>query len=130
MATMAMVVVIGYQVYDVARADYGMSVREAAFQLGLLGLVQFVPLFLLTPVAGWAADRFDRRTVARARQSRIDMSVALALGWLTCERCADPADPVRVRRAARRRARVRRPGAGGDRAQHRPARACCPRRSR
>ena len=48
-ATMGMVVIIGYQVYDVARADYGMSVREAAFQLGMLGLVQFVPLALLTP---------------------------------------------------------------------------------
>ena len=60
-ATTAMVVVIGWQVYDVARADYGMSRAEAAFQLGILGLVQFIPLFLLTPVAGLAADRVDRR---------------------------------------------------------------------
>jgi len=81
-ATMGMVVIIGYQVYDVSRADYGMSVREAAFQLGLLGLVQFVPLALLTPVAGWVADRFERRTVARLANA-IDMSVALALGWFT-----------------------------------------------
>ena len=81
-ATMGMVVIIGYQVYDVARADYGMSVREAAFQLGMLGLVQFVPLALLTPLAGWVADRFERRTVARLANA-IDMSVALALGWLT-----------------------------------------------
>lgn len=61
MATMAMVVVIGYQLYDTARTDYGMSIREASFQLGLLGLVQFVPLAILTPVAGWVADRFERR---------------------------------------------------------------------
>ena len=58
-ATMGMVVIIGYQLYDTARSDYGMSVREAALQLGLLGLAQFVPLALLTPVAGWVADRFD-----------------------------------------------------------------------
>ena len=82
LATMGMVVIIGYQVYDVARADYGMSVREAAFQLGLLGAVQFIPLALLTPVAGWVADRFERRTVARFANA-VDMSVALALGWFT-----------------------------------------------
>ena len=81
-ATMAMVVIIGYQVYDVARDDYGMSVREASLQLGLVGLVQFVPLALMTPVAGWLADRMERRTVARFANI-IDMAVALALGWFT-----------------------------------------------
>lgn len=87
LATMGMVVIIGYQVYDLARADpsvggYGMSIRQAAFQLGLLGLSQFVPLALLTPVAGWVADRFERRTVARIANG-IDMIIALLLGWLT-----------------------------------------------
>jgi len=82
LATMGMVVVIGYQAYDIARSDYGMSIREASLQLGLLGLVQFVPLALLTPVAGWAADRWERRTVARLANS-IDMLVAMALGWFT-----------------------------------------------
>ncbi|MCF2514654.1 MFS transporter [Sphingomonas sp. G124] len=61
---MAMVIVIGWQVYDIARST--MEIREAAFQLGLIGLVQFVPLFVLTPVSGWVADRLDRRHVARA----------------------------------------------------------------
>ena len=87
LATMGMVVIIGYQVYDLARAapsagGYGMSIRQASFQLGLLGLSQFVPLALLTPVAGWVADRFERRTVARLANA-IDMSIALGLGWLT-----------------------------------------------
>ena len=50
--TIGMVVIIGYQLYDVARGQYGMSIGEAALQLGLLGLAQFVPLLLLTPVAG------------------------------------------------------------------------------
>ncbi len=50
--------------------------------LGLLGLVQFVPLALLTPVAGWAADRFERRNVARLANG-VDALVALGLGWFT-----------------------------------------------
>lgn len=79
---MGMVVIIGYQVYDLARAEYGMSIREASFQIGVVGLVQFVPLALLTPVSGWVADRFERRSVARMANG-IDMLVALMLGWFT-----------------------------------------------
>ena len=82
LSTMGMVVIVGYQVYDVARSDYAMSIKEASFQIGLVGLSQFIPIALLTPVAGWAADRFERRTVARIANA-IDMLVALALGWLT-----------------------------------------------
>lgn len=81
-ATMSMVVLLGYQLYEVARDDYAMSVAEASFQLGLLGLAQFVPLFLLTPVAGLAADRFDRRHVA-AFANGIDACVAVVLAVLT-----------------------------------------------
>jgi MFS family permease len=80
-ASMAMVVIIAWQVYDTAR-DGGMAPKQAAFLLGLLGFAQFVPLFCLTPVAGWAADRFERRMVARLANS-IDMLIALALGLLT-----------------------------------------------
>ena len=63
-AQMAMVIVIGWQVYDIARET--MDIRDAAFQLGLIGLFQFVPLFVLTPISGWTADRLDRRFIARA----------------------------------------------------------------
>jgi MFS family permease len=63
-AQMAMVIVIGWQVYDIARQSMGL--KEAAFRLGIIGLVQFVPLFLLTLVTGWTADRVDRRWIARA----------------------------------------------------------------
>src|SRR5688572_1652242 len=73
---MAMVIVIGWQVYDIARQT--MSIGDAAFQLGLIGLVQFVPLFVLTPVSGWAADRFDRRIIARA-VVLLEMLCAVAL---------------------------------------------------
>ncbi|WP_231889620.1 MFS transporter [Erythrobacter neustonensis] len=81
-ATMSMVVLLGYQLYAVARDDYGMSIGEASFQLGLLGLAQFIPLFVLTPVAGLAADRFDRRHVA-AFANGIDGLVAVLLAALT-----------------------------------------------
>ena len=59
----AMVVVLGWQVYDIARAT--MPPREAAFQLGLFGAVQFLPLAILTLVTGWVADRIDRRVIVR-----------------------------------------------------------------
>lgn len=82
LATTGIVVVLGYQFYDVARTDYGMSIKEASFQLGLLGLAQFVPLAVLTPVAGWVADRYDRRRVAMLANT-IDASVALTLAIMT-----------------------------------------------
>lgn len=81
-ATMSMVVLIGYQAYDIARSDYGFSRSEGAFLLGLLGLAQFIPLLVLTPVAGWTADRFDRRHVA-ALANLIDCTVAVVLAALT-----------------------------------------------
>jgi len=65
-AASGMVVIIGYQLYDVARSAYGMSIAHASFQLGILGFVQFIPYFVLSPVAGVVADRFDRRYVAAA----------------------------------------------------------------
>src|SRR4051812_1118734 len=75
-AQMAMVIVIGWQVYDIARGTMG--IREAAFRLGLIGLVQFVPLFVLTPISGWTADRLDRRHIARAVVS-LELLCALIL---------------------------------------------------
>jgi MFS family permease len=77
-AQMAMVIVIGWQVYDIARQTMGL--KEAALRLGIIGLVQFVPLFLLTLVTGWAADRLDRRWIARASIA-LELFCALVLGW-------------------------------------------------
>lgn len=81
-ATSGLVVVLGYQLYDLARTHYGMSIGAAAFQLGLLGLAQFVPMFVLTPLAGVVADRFDRRLVTTIAIG-IDMLVALLLALVT-----------------------------------------------
>ena len=77
-ATTAMVVVIGAQVYQIARTDYGMGPKEAAFLLGMLGLVQFIPFMLLTPVAGVLADRMDRRYLG-AIATAVDLLIGLAL---------------------------------------------------
>ena len=82
LASTGMVVIIGYQLYDVARTEYAMSIPQAAFQLGLLGFAQFLPVFLLTPVAGVIADRFDRRKVAGFALF-LDICVALGLGITT-----------------------------------------------
>ena len=48
LAQYAMMLIIGWQTYNIAR-DGGMGVAEASGQLALIGLLQFVPLFLLTP---------------------------------------------------------------------------------
>ncbi len=77
MATSAMVVVIGAQVYQLGRQS-GMSEGEAAFLLGLLGLVQFIPFMLLTPLAGLLADRMDRRYLG-AVATVVDLGIGLAL---------------------------------------------------
>ncbi len=75
-----LVVVIGIHVYDIARAS-GMSIHEASFWLGMIGLAQFLPLFLLTLVAGYVADRVDRRWIVRISIA-MEMSAAAALALL------------------------------------------------
>src|SRR5689334_18913001 len=52
-------VAVGWQIYD-------MTGNPLA--LGLVGLVQCLPLVLLAVVVGQIIDRFDRRAVARACQ--------------------------------------------------------------
>jgi MFS family permease len=51
---MMMSVAVGWQVYDLT---------HSAFALGIVGLVQFLPAFLLTLPGGLAADRFERKRV-------------------------------------------------------------------
>ena len=71
-------VTIGWQVYTLARRTSG--VDQSAFLVGMVGLVQFVPLFLLTPLAGAIADRHDRRTVMLAcLAAELVCAVALCL---------------------------------------------------
>ncbi|NNC47397.1 MAG: MFS transporter [Sphingomonas sp.] len=80
LAQLAMITAIEFQVYAIARETMGPS--EAAFRLGLIGLVQFVPLFFLSPVAGWLADRVDRRWVARGAIT-LETVAAATLAYFT-----------------------------------------------
>ncbi len=77
-ATTAMVVVIGAQTYQIARTQYHMDEQQASFMLGVLGLTQFIPFLILTPLAGVVADRMDRRFVA-ATATGVDLLIAIGL---------------------------------------------------
>jgi MFS family permease len=72
-------VAVGWQMY---------ALTNSPFQLGLIGLVQFVPAFGLFLATGHAADRYDRRLIASTAQTIEAIAVAvLALaigsGYLT-----------------------------------------------
>lgn len=79
-AVSAQAIIIGWQVYGIARET--MDIREAAFMLGMIGLVQFIPLFLLTPVVGLVADSVDRRWIVRGTTALLVVNAA-TLGLLT-----------------------------------------------
>ncbi|WP_120717799.1 MFS transporter [Tsuneonella amylolytica] len=79
-AISAQSIIIGWQVYSLARLT--MDIKESALLLGLIGLVQFVPLFLLTPVVGLIADTYDRRWIVRWTTLLLTINAAM-LGYLT-----------------------------------------------
>jgi MFS family permease len=54
MANQMMMVAVGWQMYDLT---------HSAWDLGLVGLFQFLPALALTLVVGHVADRYDRRRV-------------------------------------------------------------------
>lgn len=65
-------VLVGWQVF---------ALTNSTFQLGLVGLMQFVPMLLFTIPAGHVADRYDRRLVVRLCQSVEALAAAtLAVG--------------------------------------------------
>ncbi len=71
-------VAIGWQIYDLT---------GSAFDLGMLGLVQFLPTALLVFVAGHAADRFERKRVVQLCQvaealTALFLAVSTYAGWL------------------------------------------------
>lgn len=63
LASTCQTVVIAWEVYETARQS--MSVAEASFVVGMIGLAKFLPLVALTLIAGETADRHDRRTILR-----------------------------------------------------------------
>lgn len=76
----AMIIVIGWQTYNTARLTMG--TQASAAQLGLIGLAQFIPVFLLSPISGWVADHFDRRRVVIIAVA-IQLLSAVILGYAT-----------------------------------------------
>lgn len=75
------IVAVGWQIYQLT---------HSAFDLGIVGLVQFIPSLILVFVVGHVADRHDRRNVARISALVEALAAAtLALGslggWLNRE---------------------------------------------
>jgi MFS family permease len=69
-------ITIGWQVYEVARITRG--VEASAFMVGMVGLVQFTPMFLFALIGGATADRVDRRRIV-ATCLAVEIACALSL---------------------------------------------------
>lgn len=72
---------VGWQIYDLTHDP---------FDLGLVGLAQFLPLVSLMLVVGHAADHYDRRVIVQvslavAGASVAVLAIATEAGWLTRE---------------------------------------------
>jgi MFS family permease len=64
-------VAVGWQIYDLT---------GSAFDLGMVGLVQFLPTALLVFVAGHAVDRYERKRVVQICLI-VEATTALFLAW-------------------------------------------------
>ena len=64
-------VAVGWQVY---------ALTNSAFDLGMVGLVQFLPTAVLVFLAGHAADRYDRQRVVQICQIAEGLTAAF-LAW-------------------------------------------------
>src|SRR3954447_8686497 len=79
LANQMQTVAVAWEVYDLT---------GSAFDLGLIGLAQFIPLFALILVVGHVADRYDRRIVLSISQA-VDgvamtvLAIAAYGGWLS-----------------------------------------------
>jgi MFS family permease len=59
---------IGWQIYELT---------NSAFDLGFVGLIQFVPAVVLTLLIGHAADRYDRRLIVRTAQATYALAAVM-----------------------------------------------------
>jgi MFS family permease len=74
-------VAVGWQIY---------ALTGSAWYLGLVGLAQFLPMFMLTLVVGHVADRYDRCMVVRVCQTVEGLCAAmLALGSFSGWQCKE-----------------------------------------
>ena len=74
-------VAVGWQIY---------ALTSSPFYLGLVGLAQFLPMFILTLIVGHVADRYDRRLIIRLCQlvegaGVIVLALGSYSGWLNKE---------------------------------------------
>src|SRR4051794_41061378 len=81
---------LAFQVLGVAVAWQMYALTGSAFDLGLVGLVQFLPTAAFMLVAGQVADRYDRRRLLQICQTLEGLAAAaLAIGsvsgWVTRE---------------------------------------------
>jgi MFS family permease len=65
-----MVIAIGWKIY---------AITGDAFDLGLVGLIQFIPSVIFTLLIGHLADRYDRRTIMRGAQATMGLAAALLI---------------------------------------------------
>src|SRR5258707_13784646 len=69
---------VGWQIYNLT---------DSPFDLGLVGLMQFLPLVSLMLVAGQVADRFNRQAIVQVSLGVTGLSVSVlgigtAAGWI------------------------------------------------
>lgn len=70
-ASQILTVAVGWQVY---------ALTHSAFDLGMVGLVQFLPTAILVFVAGHASDRYERKRVIQLCQL-VEATAAIFLAW-------------------------------------------------
>src|ERR1700733_5902265 len=66
----------GFQMVSVAVGWQVYAITGRAFDLGLIGLVQFVPSLLLALPAGHAADQLERRRIVLCGQLAEGLAIA------------------------------------------------------
>jgi len=78
---------MSFQMLAVAMGWHVYALTHSAYALGLVGLAQFLPMFVLTLVVGHVADRYDRRRIVAICQL-LECAAALVFvagtfgGWL------------------------------------------------
>ncbi|HMM22114.1 MAG TPA: MFS transporter [Selenomonadales bacterium] len=81
---------LSYQMLSVAVGWQVYAITGSALYLGLVGLAQFLPMFLLTLVVGHVADNYNRRWVICLCQSvqgagALVLAAGSCAGWLNTE---------------------------------------------
>jgi MFS family permease len=72
----------GYQMQALMIGWLIYAITGSAFDLGLVGLIQFVPAVVLTLLIGHAADRYDRRLIVQVAQGVYVIAAALIIAGL------------------------------------------------